>query len=555
MKKIKSALALLCAMILMASCCVSCGGGNDEIKGFDISSYTVVRPSRASSDLISHTTTFKNMIKTSIGVELSVKEDWVPPTETLDESGNEILVGETNRTASANSKAKLSESDDENAFIIEIVGNKIVILGKTDEITVHALKYFLVNFVRTSKQEGKVAIDENYSQISTADTETLLFDNFVQFKMSDIVSIYKPESQWALTTYQYPKILQLQYQEKEENNGILFSILNSSEHFYRLFRSYDNGDNWKQVTQIYDKINKGVRGGRMGTLYELPVDIGEFKKGTIILAGTSSALDTHPEKTAIVLYYSTDLGETWKTYQSIDFAKGRTNGEGIWEPFLIYEEETERIYCFYSDDSDPEHDQKLVYKYTTDFKNWVGADGKIGADEAPCEAVACDDPKLRPGMISIAKMGNGEYIMTYEMVGLKMNPTYAKRTKRLDDWGDVSDYGTIVQSTDGVIFGSSPWCAWSPVGGECGTLIVVGKHRSDNPDDKTAPDMFVSFDYGETYIGIDNPIDYTISSENRCGYSPGLFFSSDGRTLYYVNNPNYGPGNEYIAFRRIEIIE
>ena len=81
MKKIKSALALLCAMILMASCCVSCGGGNDEIKGFDISSYTVVRPSRASSDLISHTTTFKNMIKTSIGVELSVKEDWVPPTE------------------------------------------------------------------------------------------------------------------------------------------------------------------------------------------------------------------------------------------------------------------------------------------------------------------------------------------------------------------------------------------------------------------------------------------------------------------------------------------
>ena len=109
-------------------------------------------------------------------------------------------------------------------------------------------------------------------------------------------------------------------------------------------------------------------------------------------------------------------------------------------------------------------------------------------------------------------MGNGEYIMTYEMVGLKMNPTYAKRTKRLDNWGDVSDYGTLVQSTDGVIFGSSPWCAWSPVGGECGTLIVVGKHRTDKPEDKTAPDMFVSFDYGETYIGIDNPIDYTITS-------------------------------------------
>ena len=85
------------------------------------------------------------MIKTNVGAELSVKEDWVPRNETLDESGSEILVGNTNRTASANAKAKLDESDDENAFIIEIVGNKIVILGKTDEITIHALKYFLIN--------------------------------------------------------------------------------------------------------------------------------------------------------------------------------------------------------------------------------------------------------------------------------------------------------------------------------------------------------------------------------------------------------------------------
>jgi len=138
MKKIRSVLTLLCAVILMASCCVSCESENVKTEGFDINGYTVIRSSRASKDLISHTVTFKNMIKTTVGTELSVKEDWVPRDETLDESGSEILVGNTNRTASANAKAKLDESDDENAFIIEIVGNKIVILGKTDEITINA---------------------------------------------------------------------------------------------------------------------------------------------------------------------------------------------------------------------------------------------------------------------------------------------------------------------------------------------------------------------------------------------------------------------------------
>ena len=34
-------------------------------------------------------------------------------------------------------------------------------------------------------------------------------------------------------------------------------------------------------------------------------------------------------------------------------------------------------------------------------------------------------------------MGNGEYYMTYEMCGINHCPIYAKKTTKLDDWGDI----------------------------------------------------------------------------------------------------------------------
>lgn len=503
----------------------------------------IVYHKNAGENFLKAVCAFKNRLEKITGAQITLGDD-----STVADAPYVICVGETGDPLTQDAKEMLSAEEKENVCAIKFSGNKLAVLGKSEAFTTRAMKYFAVNF------DSIYAEKEADSLLFEVSSDTFIFnENLVELEIGEPSTVYATEEKRSAN--QYPKAVLLQNQPEEENNGTIIATLNSSEWFYHILESRDDGESWTELAQVYDTVNTGVRGGRMPCLFELPADLGRFKRGTIILAGTSSAHNDMPEKTAIVIYYSEDVGKTWKAHMSIDFARGHIDGDGVWEPFLIYEEKTKRLYCFYSDDSDPEHDQKLVYKYTTDFKNWIGADGKTGSDADPCEAVACDDPKLRPGMISIAKMGNGEYIMTYEMVGLKMNPTYAKRTKRLDNWGDVSDYGTLVQSTDGVIFGSSPWCAWSPVGGECGTLIVVGKHRTDKPEDKTAPDMFVSFDYGETYIGIDNPIDYTITSENRCGYSPGLFFSSDGKTLYYVNNPNYGPGNEYIAFRRIEIIE
>ena len=181
------------------------------------------------------------------------------------------------------------------------------------------------------------------------------------------------------------------------------------------------------------------------------------------------------------------------------------------------------------------------------------------ADAEPKEALACADQKLRPGMVSIAEMNNGEYFMTFELdnmeYGYGKTPIYYKKTTDLDDWGDISDYGKMIMTTDGKVLGTSPWCAWTPSGGECGTLVMVARWRHAGSSlTECDTDMFISFDYGETFIAIKNPITYKNKDESICGYSPCLIFSDDGRTLYYLNNPLYGGGKCYeIILAKIKI--
>lgn len=366
------------------------------------------------------------------------------------------------------------------------------------------------------------------------------YDNLpITFEIESVSDIYVPSDN-SSNVSEYPAIIRLCHQKNNEDNGKLLATFEKWGSTYPVYESTDDAETWHYVSTVKDNLNEGYWNEWMPFLYELPADIGDFEKGTVILAATSIYGEGVTDST-ITLYSSTDLGRTFNAFCNVDKAGGTE--WGVWEPYLIYEEESGRLFCFYSDDSDSEHSQKLVYKYTTDLVNW----------SEKFECVACDDSSLRPGMVSVTKMGNGEYFMVYEMVGINANPIYCKKTASLDDWGDVSDYGNIV-SAAGKTFGSSPYAAWTPVGGECGTLIVVGKHPIKGGSE-TGTDMFISFDYGKTFAPIDNPIPYTLDPYERCGYSPSLFFSPDGTTLYYVNNPPCFDSTYKIAVAKIKISE
>ncbi len=359
----------------------------------------------------------------------------------------------------------------------------------------------------------------------------------VDFSVENVSDIYVPESENS-NVAEYPSVIKLCHQKNEEDNGKLLATFEKWGDTYPVYISNDDAETWQYVSTVKDNLNEGYWNEWMPFLYELPKDMGNFEKGTVILAATSVYGEGVTDST-VTLYSSTDLGKTFNAFCNVDKAGG--TDWGVWEPYLIFEEETGRLFCFYSDDSDPEYSQKLVFKYTTDLVNW--------SEKKEC--VACDDPALRPGMCSVTKMGNGEYLMVYEMVGIDGNPVYCKKTTSLDDWGNVSDYGEIV-SAAGKTFGSSPYTAWTPAGGKCGTLIVVGKHPIKGKS-KTGTDMFVSFDYGKTFAPVDNPIPYTLDPYDRCSYSPSLFFSSDGTTLYYVNNPPCYDSTYKITVARIKI--
>ena len=142
-------------------------------------------------------------------------------------------------------------------------------------------------------------------------------------------------------------------------------------------------------------------------------------------------------KSHITIRRSFNGGKSREQYSIVAEAGGLK--EGLWEPFIMYENGA--LYCFYSDDSDPAHDQKLVYRKSTDGVNW----GEL------VEIVAFENSLHRPGMISIAKMGNGKYFMPYEvgLAGEDGNHNYSIYYKIVDDLdGDwqKEDPGTKLRS-------------------------------------------------------------------------------------------------------------
>ncbi len=338
----------------------------------------------------------------------------------------------------------------------------------------------------------------------------------------------------------YGKVIRLENQPDEKNNGILIAANeNETGSPWELYRSYDDGDTWEAYATVPDLVNPQMRAGYQPYLLELPADVGEYKKGTILFSGCS-----HGSETKLPLLASTDLGVSWIGIGNIaeggGFNQGGWSSDGVWEPCLVYDDKMGRIYCFYSDEllnGEGEehiggHNQRLVYKYTDDLKTWNGE----------YNAVALGSH--RPGMPMLAKMGNGVWALVYEHIGTELGgtPIYIKFTDDLNNWGLESDPGKLILTEDGIYCGSSPAITWTPAGGEYGTLIVTANGQVP-PSPTRKCDIFVSHDYGNTFITLENPIPVKHNPKIRSSYSPGLFTANDG-SVYCINDPEVAPGAE-----------
>ncbi len=559
-------MSLLLVFSFAAATLSACGtvkeddNNDDEKDALDISGYTIVRRDSSQSKVTDETKKLKLTIDSALGIDLAVKTDWYAPTETLDENAKEILIDQTNRKESSDALAKLEEIEGD-SYIIDITDNKIVILGKTDISTVRAMQYFVKNYILTSSETGKIdlsagkTVTNAYSAI-----KNITVGGKLDIDVDVISTAFAVPDKGAVKILgitcqpqraHYPSVLELKHQANKEDNGKLIAIFclgttGGPNTQSCVMESTDNGQNWKIIARPLETIDTSIKGISMANIFELPVQIGDMPAGTLLYSGNSV---DYSRKSHIAIWRSFDCGYTWEEYVIIDQGGGTL--EGVWEPYMFYEESDGYLYCFYTDDSDPKYDQKIVYKRSKDGKNWSEA----------VDVVAFDTWAARPGMPVVTKMGNGEYFLIYERAGKNESGSYYggfihyKTTKDITSW-NPSDPGTQIQTSSGYTATHAPSCVWSPAGGECGTLIATGTNERNGDGHK----IFVSLDYGKTWDAMENPLPYNqendVLNTDRMGYRPSFVIGSDTSVIYYMNTTDIPEtGRQRIQFARLNIIE
>ncbi|KAJ5505106.1 hypothetical protein N7463_007980 [Penicillium fimorum] len=128
-------------------------------------------------------------------------------------------------------------------------------------------------------------------------------------------------------------------------------------------------------------------------LYTLPEKFGGYAAGSVLAAGVSTPFSL-AGGVYIDLYVSIDNAKSWKFLSHVAYGAGpetiKNGDDAIWEPFLMFYEG--KIVCFFSDQRDPAHSQKLIHVTTTDLLTW----------SADVPDVVYPTQGDRPGMTTIA---------------------------------------------------------------------------------------------------------------------------------------------------------
>lgn len=190
-----------------------------------------------------------------------------------------------------------------------------------------------------------------------------------------------------------------------------------SKQVYPIYKSTDGGDNWKLISNVYDK-EYGLLRTSQPCLYELPQQVGDMPAGTILLAGNIFDDDPYTQS-RIVIYKSLDGGNSWSFLSEVDHGGPCTYDPSVtsttttvWEPYLNLSKDG-KLVCYYSDERQKANGvlQAVSFKTSSDGKNWSSLSN----------VAAITNKKDRPGMITVSALPNGKYIATYEVVNRPSN--------------------------------------------------------------------------------------------------------------------------------------
>lgn len=346
------------------------------------------------------------------------------------------------------------------------------------------------------------------------------------------------------------------------NNGTMLCVFDqqivvNGQGVWPVYKSTDSGKTWQHITDIRDNIH-GTTHKMNPCIYELPQDVGNLKKGTILVAGLIIPDDW--SKSQITLYKSTNVGSSFSELGIVDVggkidydATPTSTTSTVWEPYLLVDG-SGKLACYYSDEREKSEGvlQALVYRSSSDGVNWG----------SKVNVVAVPNRSDRPGMITVTKMGNGKYMAVYEVVNRPSQTQnnaicYFKISDDGINW-NPTDLGTPVLLADGTGCGSAPFVKWVDAGGPNGMVIVVPKWQVDeNGNIAGGQNFFVNYNYGEgTWERL--PMALTFDGPNTenllSGFSGSIDISDDGSVLYQAANvENLSTGRNEVRVGSIPI--
>lgn len=331
------------------------------------------------------------------------------------------------------------------------------------------------------------------------------------------------------------------YDQLIKKNVMLSDGTEVSKQVYPIYRSSDNGESWELLADVFDD-EYGLPRTSQPCLYELPQDVGELRKGTILLAG--NIFDDEPATTSrIVIYKSEDCGESWEFLSEVDNGgpctydpSTKSTTTTVWEPFLGLDAYGDLV-CYYSDERQKSDGvlQAVSFKTSTDGVNWENF-GNVAA---------ITNRKDRPGMITVTSLPNGKYMATYEVVNrpsIKNNNAvvYCKFSDDGINW-DAGSLGNRIHLADGRGIGSSPYVKWVNAGGPNGMVIVSAKWGTDKNDNISGgQNFYVNYNLGEgTWERLPFAVTYDPADTKGgyfSGFSQSFDISEDGKQIYQATN-------------------
>lgn len=339
--------------------------------------YTIVAPSNG----LEYTAAF-NLYK-AFRSEYKIEFDFDSDGRTT--KPYEILIGRTGREESKNALKDIKA----NEYIIRVVDEKVVILGKNTELTVLAVDYFLNNLVDANT--GNCIIADSFNQIFDGNLTGIVWEK-------DNINA-APSGGYARMCTLPDGSLMIAY----ESGGIV-----------KVIKSTNGGKTWSSPVNV-TKGEKTPSGEKMTATNANPF---VTENGDILVSyrAHTSGENYKSFYSSIRVNISRDNGATWELFDIVaENTHAGTEFTGFWEPHIVYIKDG-KLAIYYASDciggsavnypfvSSMKYQHIIMHIYDEEAK-------KFGN---PIIASNGENHKSRDGMPVVSVLSDGSYVMVIE---------------------------------------------------------------------------------------------------------------------------------------------